>query len=316
MRHALLTVLGATLLLSLGGGGFRERPVEVPAPESIAAPLLQRMFVVGASASSGFLLDGDVGAPTTLTDIVEATLVVDHDPVGSATSLSFFLAPLSNGGKQIDKAIAHEPTLLLALDFLFWFGYGLVMSEQERLERIEQGLWLLDKFEGTVIVCDLPDMSPALGGRGPFGMPMLRPGQVPGRETLKLLNTKIAAWAAERENVVVVPLADFIARVHAGEPVEVRGNRWESTESLLNKDLLHPSLEGASALVVLAFDRLVAVHPEIPEEALRWDAAGVARRTYDGQEAEREKRLARKRARDERKRAREERRRREAEEPR
>jgi len=190
-----------------------EVPVEIPGEQPanatavLSAPLLQRVFMIGASASSGFLLQADVGVPTSLTDVLEAALVSEHEPVQASTSLSFFLSPLASGEKQIDKALAYEPTLLLALDFLFWFGYGRVASEDARLERLEQGLWLLDKLEGPLVVCDLPDMSAALDGRGPFGVPMLRPSQIPRGATLERLNAMLAAWAAERGDVIVVPLA-------------------------------------------------------------------------------------------------------------
>ena len=279
-----MRALACALLLACGSLSGGE-----PQP-SAPAPLFERVVLVGASVSSGFLLQNDVGAPTSLGDVVEEALVAEHEPVRGVTSLAFFLAPLSRGGKAVDRARGYEPSLLFALDFLFWFGYGHAASEDERLERLEQGLWLLDKLDVPTVVCDFPDMSPALEGRGPFGMPMLHPGQVPERATLERLNRRLFEWAAERERIVVVPLASFVERVHANEPVEVRGVRWEASRSLLNKDLLHTSLEGSAALVVLALDRLAAQRPEdVPEGALVWDAKELARRVYDAKEPEREK---------------------------
>ena len=270
-----------------------------------SSPLFERVFIVGASVSSGFLLQNDVGAPTSLADIVDAALIGDHEPIRSSTSLAFFLAPLARGGKQIDRALSHEPTLLLALDFLFWFGYGYADSEDDRLERLEQGLWLLDKVDVPIVVTDFPDMTPALDGRGPFGVPMLHPGQVPRTRTLERLNEKLRAWASERERVVLVPLSDFVARVHANELVEVRDNRWEESRSLLNRDLLHTSLKGSSALVVLAMDRLVWARPDLSSDSVRWDAAEIAQRAYDAKAPEREKAQELRRKREERKRKRE-----------
>lgn len=280
-----------------------------PVESASAAPLLQRVVLIGASVSDGFLLASEVGAPTSLSDVVEAALVAEHEPIRKSTSTMFFLSPLATGGKQVDFALSREPTLVLALDFLFWFGYGDVASEDARLELLEQGLWLVDKFDVPIVVSDFPDMSPALKGTGLFGGPMLQPTQMPRTETLARLNARLAEWAAERDKVVVVPLAAFVASIHAGEPIVLRDNRWETPGTLLNGDLLHTTLAGSAGLVVLALDRLAVARPDLAQALVRWDATEIASGAYEAKAAEREKALEKKRKREERNRAREERKR-------
>jgi hypothetical protein len=246
------------------------------------------------------LLETDVGAPTTLGEVLAQALGAAREPVQSETSLGFFLAPLARGERLVAEARKHEPTLVVALDFLFWFGYGQVAQEAQRLERLEQGLALLERFECPLVVGDYPDMTPALRGRGPLGAPMLFASQIPAPETRAALNRRLAGWAAERPRVAVVPLAAFLERLRRGEALELRGNRWTSDAELFRPDRLHPTLAGSAALVVLALDQLAGREPGLPQDALRWDAAEIARAAYAAKEEPRQKALAAKREREER----------------
>jgi hypothetical protein len=260
---------------------------------AIAVPVLQRPAVVGASLAYGFGLEQkhEVGARTSLADVAEAALRAEHERIADLGNTWLFVNTVSNARQMLESAREHEPTLVVALDFLFWFGYGELPSEEARLALLERGLDQLEDVACPLLVGDFPDMRAALRGRSPLlGGPMLRPEQVPAPETLAKLNVRLAEWAAERPNVVLVPLSELVAKIHAGEKLEVRGNAFggkDAVATLLQPDLLHPTLRGAVAVWILAADRLVAARPEIPADAFLWNAEELRQRVWSAKEKER-----------------------------
>jgi len=255
-----------------------------PAPAAKPVPLLQRIVVLGASLSDGYALRPDAEVKTGLSDVVESTLAVPHGSVRSATSLLFFTDPDSIGEKLVAQADAAEPTLVFAIDYLFWFGYGVQPSDEARLRHLDQGLARLESISCPLLVGDLPDMRAASQPAPPGAVPpLLTPEQVPSEELLARLNARIRAWAASRKDVVVVPVADLFARLRAGSAIEIRGNRWAEGAGglLLGPDRLHPTLEGAIALWLAAADRLVAAREDLPASAFDWDAKVAARRVLE-----------------------------------
>jgi hypothetical protein len=274
-------------------GTISSRPAAA-VERAATVPALERIAVIGASLSDGFGLDLDVGARTILADIVEATLKSKHDPVASPATGYFFMDPVKSGTDEIAKAKAKNPTLIVGLDFLFWFGYGFVREESKRTTRFDQGLSLLESFTCPVLVGDLPDMSQALNGKSQMtGGPLLQKEQMPAPETLKQMNERLTAWAAEHPNVVVVPLARLLARMHAGEELTLRGRALpkETAEALFQKDLLHPTLHGSVTTWLFALDALVHAQPTFPAEAFDWDPAAIAKKVYDAKEPERQARI-------------------------
>lgn len=142
-----------------------------------AAGLLARIAVMGSSASNGFGLTREVGRPVSLGDVLDQALVAPHELVADATNSMFFMSPENVGEQLLEDTLAARPTLVVAVDYLFWFAYGYVQEEQ-RPALFERGLANLDRVECTLLVGDLPDMSSAIGG----GM-LLEP-QVPKAATL------------------------------------------------------------------------------------------------------------------------------------
>ena len=63
---------------------------------------------------------------------------------------------------------------------------------------------------------------------------------IPSSLELERLNTRIRAWAAERERVVIVPMQEFMDALRGDEELVVHGNRWgpDSLQLLLQRDLL------------------------------------------------------------------------------
>ena len=49
-------------------------------------------------------------------------------------------------------------SLIVAIDFLFWFGYGAGKDAEGRMASLEQGLDLLEGLMGPILLGDLPDV--------------------------------------------------------------------------------------------------------------------------------------------------------------
>jgi hypothetical protein len=269
----------------------------------VTVPNLERVVVLGASVSDGFGLDLDVGARATLVDVLQATTKAKHEPVQSAASSMLFTDVLRGGRGQIDFAKSKKPTLVVGIDYLFWFAYGVVPAEQERLDRFEKGLSMIEELGCTVVVGDVPDMSQALHGESVMThAPLLFPAQVPAPETLAKVNERLASWAAKHTNVIVVPLASLLTRMHAGEEIALHGNvlAKDSEKVLFQTDLLHPTLRGSVAVSLFALDCLVHAQPAIPADAFDWDIASITKKVYDAKEPDRQAKAERERKKTER----------------
>lgn len=251
--------LVAMLLFALvTPAGVPTAPQAPAAASSTVAELpdpFARIAVIGASASAGFR------ARTTLAEAVGLALVAAPQAPNAAPAkahaapVSFaderlFLDPAGFGGTQVQRAAAIDPTLVLAPDFLFWFGYGEVAEEDDRLENLELGLELLDELRCPLVVSRFPDMSPAVGR-------MLLRSQMPERATLARLDARLEAWAAARKRVAFVAMPDYLVKLRAGEltrvaELEIGGAQWR--RRLMQADELHPTAQGLGVLARLCLD--------------------------------------------------------------
>lgn len=216
---------------------------------------LERVVVIGSSLSGGFGLD------VTFDEVLTTMLAPEHELAGAKSNVLFYLAPLDEGRAQIEYALERDPTLLVAVDFLFWFGYGaatldgrMLIADSQRLDMLETGLALLGRFDCPIVVGDFPDMSDAVATN------MLHPRQVPSPAALERLNGRLAAWAEERGDVYVVPISTIIRDMRAGRPFELGGNRWpaDSAHRVLQDDQLHPTIEGMAGVASQIARELVA----------------------------------------------------------
>jgi hypothetical protein len=231
----------------------RAEPAALSAePASAHCALTRRVLAIGASATAGF------GTRADLARAFQACLPERSEFSSGLGSPWFFLRPLSAGSEQVQSALAAEPTLVLALDFLFWFGYGALdaqgaplANEDDRLALLERGLALLEPVRCPLVLGDFPDMSAAVGK-------MLLPVQMPELATLARLNTRLSAWAAERPHVRIVPLAELLGALARGEELRIGALEYGADEAaaLLQRDRLHPTREGLLALALLALESL------------------------------------------------------------
>ena len=130
--------------------------------------LLERVVVTGASVSSGYGLTtppikGDLGAyPVNMKHIMEGLITTEHDSVKFIGDMMFFRNPKKHGSEFITQIIQHKPTLVVGVDFLFWFGYGSTMFDVNpvlyREQKFEFGL----EPDGELVLIDelfTPDSS-------------------------------------------------------------------------------------------------------------------------------------------------------------
>lgn len=269
-------VIGLTSLSS-----FDTPPVAAPAktapaeaPTKVAA--LERVAVVGASLSAGFRVDGNrdpfAASKIQLANVVDASLRAPHGEIENFASAGFFMDPKGNAASTMESLRQLKPTAIVALDYLFWFGYG-AKKEEERVPQLEAALKDLGTFTCPILLGDLPDMRAATLVK----QPMLRASWVPKPETLVKLNDAIRAFAKEHANVVVVPLADVTAKLQSDAEFSVRDNRWAkgSIDTLMQEDRLHPTLEGTCAVWVVAVDAWITAQKDVPAKAFELDAKKI-----------------------------------------
>ncbi len=248
LRQAVFSV--AFLLPALVPAGFLHAE---DAPETP----WQRIVVIGASASAGFNTGREAGRTANLAKVIEAMLKVEHDKVVNVSSGFFFMNPRWMGTQSVRRAVGVKATLVVAIDYLFWFGYG-AKSEERRLEDLDAGLQYISELKCPILLSRIPDMKASVGK-------MLSARQVPAPETLEKLNNRIDAWASVRNNIVMVPMAEFVNDLRAGKGISVSDISYPpgSIRKLLQRDELHPTLEGLAAVTALSFIRFCESNKEV-----------------------------------------------------
>jgi hypothetical protein len=247
-----------------GTSGAQSGGAQSGGVQSNAAPSGPKVAIVGASVSAGFK-DGPAtgGSPDNdtvpLSKIVKAWLADADGTVTSRAELMMFVNPLELGRTQIEKAKKDRPDLLVAFDFLFWFGYGHVGADEakERLQRLETGLALLDPFDCPIVVGNLPDMTGA-------ARRMISEQQIPKPAVLKALNERITAWAKDKPHVRLFDLGGLVHRMkEQGVELPVGdGTVLAPKGSMLQGDRLHANRLGMAWLGVLLQAEVHAVVPK------------------------------------------------------
>lgn len=271
-RRFILTLLVAAIPPTAPGCDaepLEPAPVEVATPAPAAAVpasrphALDRVVVVGASVSAGFGAEVEIdegdrwrSVLIDLADVLDAAIVREESTVTGFGNAFFFTAPMPIGRRLMERARAERPTLLVAVDFLFWFAYGVNGPDGEPFEReddrralLDEGLAMLDEATCPVLLGDLPDMTPAIGF-------MLGARQVPSPPSLASLNERLRSWARERPHVVVIPVAETIGRIQRDEAIELGPHRWPagSAAELVQYDQLHPTTRGLIVTAQLVAD--------------------------------------------------------------
>ncbi len=278
-RRQIERVLGLLLVCGLIGisvcaADSPKAAMASKSPERAEKAPWSRIVIIGASASAGFIESEPFGGPTTsklrLNRYLDAALVASHEPVRNFASAMFFMQPEQQGQSQSERALQSNPSLVIALDYLFWFCYGDGSTDKERLQRFEQGLKLLEAFRCPLIVGDLPDASAAVER-------MLTPDEIPSPAALAAANRRLKEWASGRKQTVVVPLSAFMRNAMANKPLTVHGHTLAEgkTRVLLQDDKLHPSAAGCAVLALAIFDSFLSNQTALSSSDIRWDAREV-----------------------------------------
>jgi len=244
-------------------------------PLRAADSLWQRVVVIGASASGGFVLSEPFGGPTTtqckLHYYLDAAITAPHAPVKNFGTAMFFLSPDALAAQEMEAATNSHPTLVIAVDFLFWFCYGGESSEAARSRHLESGLKLLEQIHCPIIVGDIPDASSATNSG------IIGPDQVPDGTSLRAANDRLKKWAASHPQTTIVPLAEFMRAVKADEAIKLHTTTLPAgtTRALLQGDGLHPTPRGAAVLSLGIWDAYLKTHPKIPAKEIDWDVGKV-----------------------------------------
>ena len=235
-----------------------------------AQSLLNRIVIVGASASAGFTVSEPFGGTNTewltLSRYLDAALVWPHQPISNLANALFFLRPETFGRGQIELAKRTNPTLVVGADFLFWYCYGEVPKETDRRMRFESGLELLNQLSVPLVIGDIPDASAAAGG-------MLSPAQIPTPETISAANRRLNEWVATRKEVRVLSLSGFMRAAMADRGITIGDYTLPDgqTRSLLQNDKLHPTAQGAATLALAILDSLPVTQSPRNSSDIRWD---------------------------------------------
>jgi len=225
------------------------RPAAKPAPEQGPRLPVERIAIVGASVSAGFggAPFGDAFKQAAKGSAVEswANVMLFRDPVGE-TKL------------QLQKAIEFHATTVIAIDLLFWHVYN--------VGHLEPAFAELDKLHATgawIVLGDVPLITTA-------SELMLPKEAIPSQATLDAANQRIRAWA-ERERVVLVPLAEWTEPLRAGADVEIAPGEKVPAASLMAIDGLHANVLGTWYLLDRLDHFLEQKVPGTPKGALVFD---------------------------------------------
>ena len=265
MKHLRTTILSSLALVLC---------IALPAFAREETKTLSRIAVIGASMSDGF----GVRVSTTLADgkkisegvnLSELVKVACKDPsvvVSNYTSSMYFMNPARTAKSSATRACGDNaqemPTCVLAVDWLFWNGYGVsnvrgekLSSDTERMELLDNALACLEPMCAAnipIVLGDFPDMHSAIGG-GMISAPM-----VPSVECLAALNARVAQWALTKKNVCVVSLSKLTQDLLQKKSIHAAGREWDAQTlgPLLQKDRLHPTFAGTVTVLAAALDAL------------------------------------------------------------
>jgi hypothetical protein len=260
--------------LVVGVGLSRDARAQSSALAPTTPPKTQVVAVIGASVSAGVDMRSEMAHQTgmsapagpsqtvTVTEILRAVWRVDGAPGVDVRDFSdkfvFLLSDVEREA-QMARALQAKPSLVIAIDYLFWFGYGPLtgvrdedgvmaiptdeQAKAQRLAHLERGLAILDRCDVPILVGDFPDMSNA-------NRLVLNPAWRPDTATLTALNQRVTDYAKKRPNVRVFPLAERVAELQTkAYRIEHDGVAYEAQrKELFQFDMLHPNRVGMAVL--------------------------------------------------------------------
>ncbi|HUS29984.1 MAG TPA: hypothetical protein VMZ53_15870 [Kofleriaceae bacterium] len=161
------------------------------------------------------------------------TAAAPHSAVQSSANVMLFKDPIGDTHRQLDEARAFKPSILIAVDLLFWDVYGgfdtawhdkALADSLAELEKLRAaGVW--------IVLGDIPLITTA-------SEMMLPKDAIPTQARLDAANKAIAAWA-KKDHVVLVPLVEWTAPLRTGAKVKLPTGETVEAAELMAMDGLH-----------------------------------------------------------------------------
>jgi hypothetical protein len=216
---------------------------------------LERISIVGASVSAGF-------GGTPFGDAFAAA--AKQSKVDASASTLLFRDPIGDTHRQLEQATAFKPTVVFALDLLFWAVYGASSAawHEQALARALGELELLRASGAWIVLGDIPLITTA-------SELMLPRDAIPDRETLAKANEKIREWAT-RERVLMVPLVEWTEPLRTGAEVDLPGGEKVAATTLMALDGLHANALGTWYLLDKLDHFIERSLPGTPKSALEF----------------------------------------------
>lgn len=237
---------------------------------SCVSSRLENPAIIGASASAGFGASVGPTAESAVHTDLETTLLAcistdkwlgGCDPIMLADP-SFSINPEKVGDRQLQQAVASEPSIVFAIDWLFWHVFGPQnlapdMDDAKSLQNLDIALSKLDtlreKTRAPLVVGDLPLLD---GTR----VKAINKAWIPPRDRVERLNQHIRAWASSRPGVSVYALSAVTDeqrfKTDDAEASVDEGSRPFASRALVQSDGLHPTAAGLCAMMFRTLDTL------------------------------------------------------------
>ena len=224
-----------SLLVLLGCCGTQQDNTDLPATQ-YRGFASARVVVIGASISSGVETEF-VNTPALASSLrrhfdSRATVVT------SFADQNMYERTWSSATNQIAAAKRAKPTVVIAVDWLFWFACK--MDHDKKQEFFAKGLDLLKEFECPVLVGDLPDTRRQ--------SVLLENVKLPSTDQLASFNRQLRDLAAKEDNqIYVFPAARAMHAARKSERCKVC-ERVYDMRSTLSWDRLHANISGVRKL--------------------------------------------------------------------
>ena len=212
-----------------------------------AQDIWEQPIIIGASVSDGYEHTEKLGGPKS------NALALDHFLLKriNTPDIKFknysnrftFISPVIISSRQVARAIKAKPSIVIAVDYLFWHLYGKFNSEEQRLKAFESALAKLDPVTSALVIGNIPDASHSINK-------MLGASQVPALKTIEQANITLNAWADKRPQTTVINLKSFMAKSVSNKALKLSLIEYPvgTTKNFLQSDMLHLTPSGVTAL--------------------------------------------------------------------
>ena len=227
-------------------------------PVAHAQKLFERPYIIGASVSDGYEHTERFGGPRSDALALDIYLKkIIKSPQLKCTNLGkrfCFIHPLGISHQQVSVALKNKPSVVIAVDQLFWQLYGNFSSSEQRLKTFQAALKKLDPITCPLVIGNIPDASHSLGK-------MLAASQIPDIETIDTANKILNAWVKKRTNTAIIDLAAFMKCSVSNQEIKLKHITYPAgtTKKFLQTDMLHPTAAGAMALSYAVIESLQTI---------------------------------------------------------